>query len=88
MTNGQILFQEMVNSYPDLASYWDFENHAVKVKTADDLPLSSGEIILMNFFLSVWFNRNVNFDIIRAAGKLSRENKKVIAEWLLEPFWP
>lgn len=88
MTNDQFLFKQMVDQYPDLAKYWDFEKREVKVKSADDLPLSSGEKILMTFFLSVWFNRNVNFDITRAAGILSTENKQVIAQWFLEPFWP
>ncbi|NTZ48360.1 hypothetical protein FCM30_21725 [Lelliottia aquatilis] len=88
MTNDQIQFQNMIEQYPSLAPYWDFEKREVKVKTADDLPLSSGEKILMTFFLSVWFGRNVNFDITRAAGVLSTENKQVIAEWLLNPFWP
>lgn len=88
MTNDQIMFQQMVEKYPNLAVYWDFENREVKVKNTDNLPLSSGEKILMTFFLSVWFGRNVNFDITRAAGVLSAENKRVIVEWFIEPFWP
>lgn len=88
MTNDQIQFQSMVEQYPSLAPYWDFEKREVKVKTADNLPLSSGEKILMTFFLSVWFGRNVDFDITRAAGVLSTENKMVIAQWFLDPFWP
>lgn len=88
MTNDQIRFQAMLEQYPNLYCYWDFDNREVKVKTADDLPLSSGEKILMTFFLSVWFGRNVNFDITRAAGVLSTENKMVIAQWFLDPFWP
>ncbi len=88
MTKDQIRFQVMLEQYPDLYCYWDFDNCEVKVKTADDIPLSSGEKILMTFFLSVWFGRNVNFDITRAAGILSTENKMVIAKWFLDPFWP
>lgn len=88
MTNDQLQFKNMVDQYPNLSSYWDFEERAVKVKKADDLPLSSGEKILMTFFLSVWFGRNVDFDITRAAGVLSTENKMVIAQWFLDPFWP
>jgi hypothetical protein len=88
MTNDQIQFKKMVEKYPDLAVYWDFDRKEVKVQAADDLPLSSGEKILMTFFLSVWFGRNVDFDITRAAGVLSTENKRVIAEWFLDPFWP
>ncbi|WP_226020569.1 hypothetical protein [Serratia symbiotica] len=88
MTNDQIQFQKMLEQYPSLAVYWDFEAREVKVKTPDDLPLSSGEKILMRFFLSVWFGRNVDFDITRAAGVLSTENKRIITQWFLDPFWP
>ncbi|WP_226020470.1 hypothetical protein [Serratia symbiotica] len=88
MTNDQIQFQKMLEQYPSLAVYWDFETRKVKVKTPDDLPLSSGEKILMRFFLSVWFGRNVDFDITRAAGVLSTENKRIITQWFLDPFWP
>lgn len=88
MTEEKIRFKHMIEQYPDLAMYWDFEKQEVLVSTADDLPLSSGERILMTFFLSVWFGRNVNFDITRAAGVLSTENKRVISEWFLDPFWP
>jgi hypothetical protein len=88
MTNDQIKFQNMLAAYPDLAVYWDFDAREIKVKTVDDLPLSSGEKILMTFFMSVWSGRNADFDITRAAGVLSTENKRVIAEWFLDPFWP
>ena len=88
MTNDQIQFKNMIEQYPSLSPYWDFEKREVKVKTVADLPLSSGEKILMTFFLSVWFGRNSDFDITRAAGVLSTENKMVIAEWFMDPFWP
>ncbi|HDR2590989.1 TPA: hypothetical protein QCI16_004493 [Enterobacter ludwigii] len=88
MNKDMVQFREMLEQFPQLAEYWDFDNREVKVKTADDLPLSSGEKILMTFFLSVWFGRNVDFDITRAAGVLSTENKRVIVGWFLDPFWP
>jgi len=88
MGNDLGRFEVMVSAFPDLAHYWDFEKREVSVKSADELPLSSGERILMTFFLSVWFGRNVDFDITRAAGVLSTENKRVIMQWFLDPFWP
>lgn len=93
MTNEQLLFKEMVEHYPNLSVYWNFEKRESLIKREeshciDALPLSSGEKILMTFFLSVWFGRNINFDITRAAGVLSTENKMVIAQWFLDPFWP
>lgn len=53
MTGDQIRFQLMVEQYPTLAPYWDFEKREVKVKTADDLPVSSGEKFLWRFLVCV-----------------------------------
>lgn len=88
MTEPQLRFKNMIDAYPALSVYWDFNERSTSIKTSKDLPLSSGEKILLDFFLSVWFGKNVNFDITRAAGVLSSENKTVISEWFLDPFWP
>lgn len=88
MTEGQIRFQVMVEAYPQIACYWDFESREAKVSSSEGLPLSRGERLMVDFFLSVWFNRNQNFDFIDAAGVLSSDNKHVIMEWFLAPFWP
>lgn len=88
MNEGKIRFEVMLESYPSLYTYWDFENYKAKVKSSEGLPLSSGEKILMDFFLSVWFHKNSGFELIRAAGVLSTDNKRVITDWFLDPFWP
>ena len=88
MTEGQIRFELMVNDYPDIACYWDFDAMKVTIKTSEGLPLSKGECLMVDFFLSVWFGRNTSFDFIKAAGVLSNNNKKVISDWFLSPFWP
>jgi len=88
MTESQMKFEVMLEQYPDIACYWDFETMKAKIKTSEGLPLSRGELIMVDFFLSVWFGRNVNFDIIRAAGYLSNDNKRIITNWFMDPFWP
>ena len=86
----QLRFVEMVQAHPELAGYWDFETWSLQVKRVDEDfgVLSSGQQILMPFFMSVWFGRNKDFDITRAAGVLDNSNKQIIADWLLDPFWP
>lgn len=38
MTKDQLLFKQMVEQFPDLAGYWDFEEQKVKVISVEDLP--------------------------------------------------
>lgn len=89
-TSDQNRFIEMVESFPRLSGYWDFEAWQVdpeRIKE-DYEALSSGEQVLISFLMSVWFGRNRDFDITRAAGILSNDNKKIIVQWFLDPFWP
>lgn len=88
MTESQLRFKNMVDDYPTLSVYWDFNERSVLIENSDDLPLSSGEKIILDFFISVWRGKNNQFDLIRAAGVLSNNNKAVICEWFLDPFWP
>jgi len=83
-------FVAMVKQYPGLASYWDFDKWEFQVaRCAEEFSgLSSGEQVMLSFFSSVWFGNNRDFDITRAAGVLDTNNKKLIAAWLLDPFWP
>lgn len=89
-TSDQISFIEMVKSFPNLSGYWDFDAWAIRKESIEDdfSALSSGEQVLLTFFVSVWFGRNENFDITRAAGVLSNDNKHIIIEWFLNPYWP
>lgn len=61
----QLRFVEMAQAHPELAGYWDFETWSLQVKRVDEDfgVLSSGQQILMTFFMSVWFGRNKDFDI-------------------------
>ncbi|WP_241576737.1 hypothetical protein [Rosenbergiella collisarenosi] len=79
---------EVIEEYPDIAVYWDFEAMKTTLKSSEGLPLSGGELIMVDFFLSVWFGKTMNFDFHRAAGKLSGNNKSVIMDWFMNPYYP
>ncbi len=51
--------------------------------------MSHGEKIMAQFALAVWNGRNEDgFDITEAAATLDDKRRKLIASWLLDPFWP
>ncbi|WP_241647618.1 MULTISPECIES: hypothetical protein [Rosenbergiella] len=81
-------FKAMLEGFPDIAAYWDLDAMKTTLKSSEGLPLSSGELILVDFFLSIWFGRTVNFDFIRAAERLSNDNKILIMDWFMHPYYP
>ena len=88
MQNGKIKFKAMVENYPDIACYWNFDDWSVKIKSSEGLPLTGGELVMCDFFLSVWYERGDKFDLIRAARVLSNDNKRVITDWFMNPYAP
>ena len=70
---------------------FDFEKNEYKhdalnayLKTA-----SQGERIMAQFAIGVWRGDNeFAFNFVEAAGYLDRNQIKVVAEWLIDPFWP
>lgn len=52
--------------------------------------MSSGEVYLAQFFASVWFGNNTlyGFDFADSVATLDAGGRAIIAEWLVDPFWP
>lgn len=76
---------------PYLLHIWDFNKKEYSPELVKSFfgTGSSGEIVMLKFFLAVWLGEDkFNFDITDAASKFSREEKQVITDWLLDPFWP
>lgn len=47
------------------------------------------QAIMARFVLGVWRGEDkFNFDFTEAASVLDVDQRKVIADWMLEPFWP
>ena len=50
---------------------------------------SHGEAIMARFVLGVWRGEDkFNFDFTEAASVLDRNQRQVITDWMLDPFWP
>ncbi|HBM11225.1 MAG TPA: hypothetical protein DD390_00870 [Rhodospirillaceae bacterium] len=92
LSAAQTRFQAMLGPYKWLTPYWDFGSSRPEVD-ADGLQKARGtfsdsEALLAAFFLSVWLGRQANFDMFQAAARLDPQHRALIADWLLDPFWP
>lgn len=86
----QLLFFEMISA-AGYSQFWDRDKCIyLKSKVDDFLKVgSSGEVIMLRFFLGVWLHKNsFDFDFTDAAANLEPENMRFITDWLNSPFWP
>lgn len=87
---GHARFAALICQYPNVAALWDWEERVMRATSFDRvLPgLSHGEKILLRFFEMIWNHDNRGFDLADAAGVLDLKERKMIADWLVDPFWP
>ncbi len=83
-------FYSLICQYPKISALWDWEKRELQSSSfASSLgSLSHGEVVLFRFFEMVWDHSNKGFDIADAAAVLEEQERKMIADWLREPFWP
>jgi len=91
LTNEQRQFKDMLDRYPRLLTYWDFEKREVKLQSIeqDISVMSRTEQIMLRFFVGVWCHNNkLDLDFTDLAGYLDKDNLQVIIDWLQKPVWP
>jgi hypothetical protein len=91
LSQEQRQFKKMLDAYPLLASYWNFETRDCDLQAinADIGALSSGEQHMLRFFVAVWLGENrLHFDLIDATKALGEDNLNDIRAWLNRPVWP
>lgn len=90
LSPSQARFALMIDQYPRFSKYWNWEKRECDIDRLNEAMgvMSHGERILAQFFLSVWKNNNQSFDLLDAASVLDLPERKIIIEWLRDPFWP
>lgn len=69
---------------------FDVEGRKLDAEALDDYLAyaSRGEAVLARFFAGVWSGNNrFVFDILDV-GRLDREQRQIISDWVLDPIWP
>lgn len=87
---GHARFTALISQYPNVSALWDWDEMQMRRSAfKSSLPgLSHGEKILLRFFEMVWTHEDNGFDLADAAGVLDLKERKMIADWLVDPFWP
>ena len=90
LTPEQRHFKKMLDAYPRLLPYWDFERRSCDLDAInkDYSVLSYREKIMLQFFTSIWLGENSEFDLIDAAKSLDTPELDVIRKWLANPVFP
>ncbi|WP_072061376.1 helix-turn-helix domain-containing protein [Xenorhabdus khoisanae] len=88
---SQAKFAAIVSDYPNIAEFWNWHKREIDLdlwsRKKDSLSVS--EKTLAKFFIFVWTSKNsCNFDVSDAAVFLGKQERQLIANWILEPFWP
>ncbi len=92
LSPSQSRFYQLLNKYaPYLLTLWDWQKAELKLEMAQRYlaTASHGEAVMCRFAVAVWLGQNdFQFDLVDAAGALEREQRLVVAAWLVDPFWP
>lgn len=91
LTAEQRQFKQLLDQYPRFGDYWDFSDRSVDLDAVnrDIGAMSSGEQLMLQFFVSVWCgNNDMSFDLFDAAKSLDDTDRLVIVDWLTNPLFP
>lgn len=89
--NNYDRFFEMLNQIPRIQKIWNKNTKKMDVPLFEkELKLmSSGECHMARFMAGVWLGRNTyEFDLIEAIAILDLPCKRIISDWIAEPFFP
>lgn len=91
LTAEQRQFKQMLESYPLLVPYWDFDKRECDIDRLREAlgTLSHGEAIMARFLAGVWLGKNaLAFDMIDAVKSLDDVQLQVIIKWSSNPAFP
>lgn len=90
--NSNEKFFDLLESAPRSAILWDKTSKSLNTDAFERAlgVMSHGEVQMAKFFAAVWFNNNdqYGFDIVDAVSSLDAADRELIAEWIVNPFWP
>jgi len=92
MKTYQMDFFDLLDQYPRLKHLWDRSKRKLNVDQFErELNLmSSGEAHIAKFFALVWFHDSTRygFDLVSAISSIDKEDREMIADWIVNPFYP
>jgi len=90
--NSRERFFALLKELPRCAELWDQKTNSLNIAAFEQAlgVMSHGEVQMAKFFAAIWFNHNkqYGFDVVDAVSRIDAEDRKLIAEWIANPFWP
>jgi hypothetical protein len=85
-------FFDLLERCPRIVHLWDKERSEMNVDLFEEelTVMSKGEVHLALFMASVWFG-NANryyFDLADAVSAMDSKERRIIIDWIADPFWP
>ena len=85
-------FTRMLAQAPFLEPYWTLDRNTPEIQLPElktrMATMSHGECVLAEFFIGVWTGDGEKFDLIEAGSTLDLEYRRIVSDWVLDPFWP
>ena len=88
-------FFVLLGQVPRIARLWNQEKRELDIELYEASlgVLSTGEAHMARFFASVWLGGSggtdlYSFNLVDAASSLEPEWRRLICDWLVDPFWP
>ena len=83
----------MLNRVPRLSQIWDKKKSVIlkDVFWEEFSVMSPAERHMALFFASLWIGSNDNeyfFDLVDAIACVDLPERKIIVDWVSDPFWP
>lgn len=89
---SHLRFFEMLARVPRIKNLWDEHKKEIKINDFEAAlgVMSPGEIAMAEFFASLWFHNNTKygFDFVDAIALIDLPERKLIMDWIEDPFWP
>ncbi|MBT7209429.1 MAG: hypothetical protein HN868_18920 [Gammaproteobacteria bacterium] len=90
--NSRERFFDLLEQVPRCTELWDKDANSLNIIAFEQAlgVMSHGEVQMTKFFAAVWFNNNeqYGFDVVDAVARIDAEDRKLIAGWIVDPFWP
>lgn len=85
-------FYVLLDRCPRIKHLWDRENAEIKIDLFESElgVMSPSEAHLAKFFSAIWFgdNQRYGFDLVDAIACMDTQERKIILDWVADPFWP
>ncbi len=91
LTPEQKQFVELLERWPRLLSFWDFNVCECNVAALEEQlgGMSHGERILAQFYLDIWLRDDRRrFDLFEAVATLDHDAFSIVQDWIDNPFYP